>query len=163
MLRKILIALDGSKRAESALPYAEQFARANRARVVVVRVVPPSPGRSTEEAPPRDPSSSDNDGDEPGETLEELRAVRAAARYLHAVAGFLGRRGLVAESVVSIGDPATMLVGEARLHHVDMIIMSTRGRSRVDRWIRGSVADRVMEEADVPVLLVPRGCRSEVS
>ena len=52
------------------------------------------------------------------------------------------------------GKAAVEITQFAEANHVDLIVMSTRGRSGVSRWLMGSVADRVVRGAAVPVLLV---------
>ena len=158
MGKKLLVGLDGCAVAETTLPYVALFARAHRATAVLVRVVPSSSGRSTYESGSNANQADGGLGDEPGETLEELRAIYEAQRYLHAIGVRLGLFGVVVETVVAVGDPATVLVEEARRHQVEMVILATHGRTGIGRWIYGSVAHRVMHETDIPVLLVPPGC-----
>jgi nucleotide-binding universal stress UspA family protein len=52
------------------------------------------------------------------------------------------------------GRPHTGIAEFAENHQVDLIVMSTRGQSGLSRWLMGSVADRVVRGATVPVLLV---------
>jgi nucleotide-binding universal stress UspA family protein len=55
------------------------------------------------------------------------------------------------------GHAPTEIVGFAEENGVDLIVMSTRGRAGLSRWLMGSVADRVIRGTDVPVLLVRAG------
>ncbi len=161
MVKKVIVGLDGSPLAEAALPYAEIFARANRASVVLVQAVPidEMPEEPPEEESPR--ADSRATGRTPESTRDlttEQRAVYRAERYLHAVAERMGGAGVVAESVVAVGAPATILVEEAQTRQAELLILSTHGRSGLGRWIYGSVADEVMRRSSVPVLLVPPAC-----
>jgi nucleotide-binding universal stress UspA family protein len=162
MAKKYLVGLDGSSLAEAALPYAELFARATHASVVLVRVVQidelppelpeePVPGQAL----PTNPSNRGFASD----LAREQRAQSEAEHYLQAIAEQMGKNGVVAEVVVAVGDPATVLVEEAQLRDAALIILSTHGRSGLGRWIYGSVADAVMRRANVAVLLVPPACR----
>jgi nucleotide-binding universal stress UspA family protein len=56
--------------------------------------------------------------------------------------------------VVEAADPAATIVGAVRKELVDFIAMSTRGSSGLERMVLGSVAEKVVRESDVPVLLV---------
>jgi nucleotide-binding universal stress UspA family protein len=53
-----------------------------------------------------------------------------------------------------MGRVAETIIDYANRHSVDLIIMATHGRSGLSRWAYGSVADKVLRGADVPVLLV---------
>lgn len=140
MSHTILVPLDGSKLAERALPFAEVMAKANLARILLLRVVPAA------HRVVGDPM------------VDQSRAVREAEAYLTNVAAQITTQTIV-ESAVFVGDAAESIVEEITLRNVDLVVMSTHGRSGVGRWVYGSVADQVMRNATVPVLLVPASCR----
>ena len=78
---------------------------------------------------------------------------RVAARtYLEGVAARLGSVGLRCELQVDVGDPR--LVIQKATNDVDLVMLSTHGRSGFDRWRHGSVAEFVVRQIDRPVLLV---------
>jgi nucleotide-binding universal stress UspA family protein len=160
---KLLVTLDGLPLAEAALPYAALFARANDASLILVRVVPPGRGEGEADATGDDGPGADADDDHRGLTSSERRAVSEAEHYLHRAAERLSREGLSVATAVALGDPAVAIAEEAAERGAGMIVMSTHGRSGLGRWLYGSVASRVMQEAAVPVLLVPPGCRWEPS
>lgn len=56
--------------------------------------------------------------------------------------------------VVACGAPAEEIVEQARSEKADLIVMSTRGRTGLRRWLIGSVAERVVRAAECPVLTV---------
>jgi nucleotide-binding universal stress UspA family protein len=58
------------------------------------------------------------------------------------------------EMEILIGRPADRLADYADNNNVDLILMATHGRSGVSRWVRGSVADRILRAASVPVLMI---------
>ena len=66
----------------------------------------------------------------------------------------LHNSGINMRPVVLKGRSAEAIVGYADSNEVDLIIMATHGYSGVNRWVRGSVADRVLASSRVPVLLV---------
>ena len=134
MLSTILVPLDGSALAEQALPVAERVAQATRARVVLTRVVPALSG---------------------AETSIEAGVAHAAREYLEEIAAGLRRAGITVGVTVPEGDAAAQTVRAVAALSVDLIVMSTHGRSGIGRWRYGSVADAVMRLASVPVLLVP--------
>jgi nucleotide-binding universal stress UspA family protein len=135
---KILVALDGSRWAEAALPKAVELVRQNTgATVVVVRAV--------------DPQTHD------GAVLTEagVRALDEAADYLGNVAAKLRRAGVrpVARSVMyAAPGPAIARVGRAV--KADLIVMASAHRSATGHLVPGPIAACVRERSGCPVLLV---------
>ncbi len=140
MLSTILVPLDGSPFAERALPYATTLARTAHARLLLLRAVLAHP------LPGTDPA------------LAQLTAVQHAEAALAAVAERLRRDGLAVDTAVYYDEAATAIADAAHYRHADLIVMSTHGRTGLGRWLYGSVADRVLRRAEVPVLLIPATC-----
>jgi nucleotide-binding universal stress UspA family protein len=145
MYEHILVPLDGSDLAEVALPHARELAHRLQARVWLIRVVPPV---FQPVLPP------------PAITIELAAEALAqtehlAEEYLEQVRAQLAADGLTVHSLVARGDPATEVLAAARDVQARLIVMATHGRSGLGRWMIGSVADRVVRAATVPVLLVP--------
>jgi nucleotide-binding universal stress UspA family protein len=63
-------------------------------------------------------------------------------------------RGIEVEPVMKQGDPALQILDTARDLKADLIAMTTHGRAGVSRWALGSVAEKVLRAAEVPLLLV---------
>ncbi|HEU5360954.1 MAG TPA: universal stress protein [Candidatus Deferrimicrobiaceae bacterium] len=142
MYAKILVPLDGSALAERALPHACEIARSTGAEVILVQIVRAPLG----------------DAPEAGQT-EEDRAIREAAteaqEYLGKIAGKLGKEGCAkVRADVLEGSAAEGILGLAHKEDVDVIIMSTHGRSGVSKLLMGSVAEKVMLTTKRPVMLV---------
>jgi nucleotide-binding universal stress UspA family protein len=123
MLRSILVPLDGSQFAERALAYATALSVSTSARLILMRAI----------------SDSDTKG--------------VAARYLFDTAEELRARGFVCETVTPHGSPAAWIAAEAGVGPVDLVAMTTHGRSGPNRWLCGSVAESVVASSPVPVLL----------
>ena len=66
----------------------------------------------------------------------------------------LGKEGIGFETEVLVGRTADTLVTYSEANDIDLILMATHGRSGISRWVRGSVADRILRASRVPVLLV---------
>ncbi len=144
--QRILVPLDGSQLAEQALPHAERIARAFHGEIVVLRVPTISPSLTF--------------GPDPGVLLPTLlnEAYEEADAYLANVARRLHAHGIEAHKVpMDPGPVAEAILDYARDADIDLIVMSTHGRSGVGRWVYGSVADRVLRGAEIPVLLI-RAC-----
>lgn len=175
MYQTILVPLDGSILAERALPYARALARACGARILLLRAATgPVDVRS---APPRERSdngaarqsigreraSGPSSPDAGPRTFrlrrhEDERADGDCRAYLEAVAGRLGE-SIMVDIAMPLGDAVDVILAEIAQRKIDLVVMSTHGRPGIGRLVYGSVADEVVRRADVPVLLIPAGCR----
>ena len=140
MYKRILVPLDGSKLAEQALPHAVVHAEQFGAEIVLLKVLGPLP----------EPSMA---GRGPVLRAEEASA-RLAKDYLEGVAAGLREQGLSVQTEPVEGKPYLEIVRFAEEKEIDLIVMSTRGHSGLSRWLLGSVTDRVVRGATVPLLLV---------
>ncbi len=141
--RKILVPVDGSKGAAAAVGPAVKFGQLFGSRGVILHVVAPwvpagpiLPGMEPilpPEIPEPDP--------------EKDAATASAAKRFEAADLRAVRRTVV-------GDPASAILDHAHEAGVDLIAMATHGRSGVSRWAMGSVAERVLRAAPVPLLVV---------
>ena len=140
MYKRILIPLDGSPLAEQALPHAIALAKCFQSELVLLQVHIPLP---------RPPSTTE---------ASLRRAEKATAvfirEYLESVSTDLQEQGITVEMVTVEGRPHFQIIQYAESNQVDLIVMCSRGQSGLSRWMIGSVSDRVMRGADVPVLLV---------
>ena len=145
MYQKIMVPLDGSELAECVLPHVEAFVSQCQIRTIVfVRVIEPmTPAIAGEYAINL-------------EELENRESARksTAEEYLKEVIGRLKSGETKLETEVLIGRAADRLGEYAENNDVDLILMATHGRSGVSRWVRGSVADRTLRSASIPVLMV---------
>lgn len=140
----IVVALDGSDRAETSIELATDFARAMGSRVVLLRTVPPPFPVQSPYLP--DAAAAMKQAMDAGE--EE------AERYLAEIADDLKREGVDVETVVVVGKPATTGILEfVQTTGASLVAIATHGRGGVSRAVLGSVADKVVRGAEVPVLL----------
>lgn len=148
MYKKILAPLDGSKFSECTLEHVRAVVAGCQVPEVVLLMVVELPRQPLER------------GEEWPREVEE-RGRSWAEDYLTKVANGLKKEGMAAQTVVVTGWPADKILDYADQNQVDLIIMSTHGRSGATRWVFGSVADRVLRHAKTPVLMVsPAGCRT---
>jgi len=141
VLKKILVTLDGSKTAESVLPYARALSRDSSLSVNLVSVID-----LVEMA--RSASAAE------GLFIDKLVEDEAKRRreYLETIGkSFIGRP---VECHIHSGNPESVIV-EAAAGDKDMLIaMTTHGRSGLTRWLLGSVAEKVLRGSSNPLLLV---------
>jgi nucleotide-binding universal stress UspA family protein len=143
MTNRILVPLDGSNLAERALPWARMLARGLSAELVLLRAV-------TLPA-----ELKDTLGDADVAVEKALVALDADAdRYLGQVAGQFEDNGLRVHPVVYRGPAAEVIVDYAQRADIQLIVMATHGYTGHSRWRHGSVAERVLQTASVPVLMV---------
>jgi len=149
MYKKILLPLDGSPNSECILAHVKEIASGCKVpEVVALFVVEPIRASQT--------------FDIPEGYLEEARNknLAQAEDYVSGIADNLKKNGISATAEVIQGKAADSILDYARDNEVDLILISTHGRSGVSRWALGSVADRVIRQSLVPVLSVaPPGCR----
>jgi nucleotide-binding universal stress UspA family protein len=147
MNQKILVLLDGSELAEKVLPYVESLARSMDAHVILFRV----PIYAYERA-----SVTALAGHMPVPFPEDREeALRDATNYLEEVRQDLASRGVRVTTAIEEGpNTAETIIEYATDKNVDMIAMSTHGRSGLGRLIYGSVADEVLRRSHKPVLLI---------
>ncbi len=140
MYNRILLPLDGSALAEQTLPRAIAQAERFQAELILLRVLEPLPrDRGLSQAAIR--------------RAEELTSTMAR-QYLEGIAARVQERGIPAQVFIIEGRPHAEILRFVETNQVDLIVICTRGRSGFSRWLIGSVADRVVRGASVPVLLV---------
>ncbi|MDD4923758.1 MAG: universal stress protein [Dehalococcoidales bacterium] len=144
MFKKILVPLDGSELSESALTHVIDITTDCHAlEVILMRI--------------REPLDPNVIGTLDAKVAVELdQAYRdEAARYLDKVVETLKEKGVKAKTEILSGNPAEEIIRYSQKNDVDLIIMSTRGRSGISRLVFGSVAEKVIRNSTVPVLIKP--------
>ena len=143
-LRRILLPTDFSGCANYALPYAAAIARATGAAIICVHVVEPiAPAVGYSGLPEPMPIADIS------EQLED-----SAERELPQLARCEDFSGLDVEQVIVHGDAAAEIVHVAGEREVDLIVVSSHGRTGLGRIIFGSTAEAVVRHASCPVLVV---------
>lgn len=149
MFETILLPLDGSDIAETALPSAAALAHHFDAKIVLVRIVPSAIF---------EPDLNFNDL-----VMRQDRLIQDARDYLSSVCRRPPLNDVSVKAIVLEGPPAETIIEAADRFEADIIVMATHGRGGVERWVLGSVADKVVRGATVPVLLVQARIRQKRS
>ena len=91
-----------------------------------------------------------------GSAMKDIRdsTLAVGQKYVDAVTQKLRKEGINACGVVEMGKPTDVIIDYAEQNKVDLIMLSTHGRSGVSRWIFGSVAERILQNSAVPVFLL---------
>jgi nucleotide-binding universal stress UspA family protein len=134
---RILLATDLAPASEGAAEEALQLARDLRAELLVVSVIDGQRGHALEQLPQR---------------MDQRRAAREMAAQSLVIRGRAA--GVRVSFLVWEGDPGPAIVEAAHAELVDLVVVGTRGRNRVERAVLGSVSDHVVRHAHCPVLVV---------
>jgi nucleotide-binding universal stress UspA family protein len=141
MYKKILVPLDGSPLAEAVLPHAQALAKSEGAEIVLLRVaVTPDPNFFY-----RDPA----EGRQITEAIEE-----EALDYMKTEVAKLQNEGAKVTAITRDGTIPDTILEVAEETHADVIAMSTHGRAGIQRWLMGSVAEDVVRDSHIPVMLI---------
>ena len=143
LISRILVSLDGSGTSETAVTYAAELAKGLKASITLYRMAEVSyPSSDIDYAPM---------AESPLLAAEEKR-VRA---YLTGIERALRQKGIPATHRVTQGvDAAAEILEQGEKTKADMVVMASRGRSKIVRWVFGSVAHKILFEGDSPLLLV---------
>lgn len=141
--KHILVPLDSSELAELALEDAFCLAALTHAEVTLLHVIPPIENVLAAEI--GHPVFIDQKWD-------SQKAM--AMRYLKEICGRMQCPDVKVNIAIEMGLAAETIIEYGQEHPVDLIVMATHGRSGLQRWVYGSVADKVLRGARVPVLLV---------
>lgn len=123
--KRILVPLDGSESSRTVVPAVLPLARAFGSRVLLLHVAEP------EIAPPESLSS-----------------------YMRRAAQEFSAAGIATSQLESRGEPAHEILEQCNRHAVDLLAMATHGRSGFTRWVLGSVTEKVVRAATIPMFVV---------
>jgi nucleotide-binding universal stress UspA family protein len=136
-ITRILLATDLAPAAEGAADEAIQLAHDLHADLLVVSVIDGIRTNALERLPER---------------MDQRRAAREMAAQSLVVRG--RRAGVRVAFLIWEGEPGPAIVDAAASEAVDLVVVGTRGRNRVERAVLGSVSDHVIRHASCPVLIV---------
>lgn len=146
MFQRILVPLDGTALSEKAIPAAAWIARASGGTIILISVVLPpvefgtySPDRTVSLKP----------------SAFERREAEAT-NYLTGILLTHGNElaGINTEIDVAAGAASTEISLKACLEHVDLIVISSKGETGLNRWVFGNLAQEVVRVSQMPVLVV---------
>jgi nucleotide-binding universal stress UspA family protein len=137
MFKRILVCLDGSDLAEHILPHVAEIATPGSTQVVMLKVVPETIGGVT------------------GVSQKTPASVQHRAEdYLKGAASPLEAAGVAVRAVALLGKAEQVIIRYARDNQIDLIAMATHGRGGLQNTLFGSVAQHVLRESGLPLLLV---------
>lgn len=141
MFKRVLVPLDGSPLAEGILPFLTQIAGPLDLHVTLLRVLQPIPPEVVEGSRHI--------------LVEDVEQRLADARaYLGPIAAKLQTAGVRVDTDVRRGEAVEEILLGARAARVDLIAMTTHGRSGLNRLLFGSIAEAVLRQTEVPVFMM---------
>jgi len=146
MFKRILVPLDGSSRAEQAIPVAARIALALGDSVTLLRVVTTPVDYGPYIAPPATYARETINAD-----------LAEATAYLEKIATLDELLGIPTEVKALFGAAAPTILSAAQSFHTNIIVMCSHGYTGFKRWVLGSVADKVTHYSPVPVLVLREG------
>ena len=148
MYNKILLTSDGSKNSEFAIKHALQIAADENAEVVVLHVVDSKHLSSmSEEAIDDDETVFGEHGDK---VLSHFECV------IKDIEKDKDEKNQVkVTKMIREGNPAEVILKVCEREGIDMVVMANSGKHKLDRFLLGSVTEKIIRESPVPVLVIP--------
>jgi nucleotide-binding universal stress UspA family protein len=141
-LQRLLVALDGSDSAERVMPYAMTLANTFQGEILLL---------SVPEVPEVSQFGAAHDWVETMRTEAEIESWK----YLDSIMAAVHDACPSIRTLVTGSRPATVIAEVSEAEQVDMIVMATQGRGGLDRLWMGSVTERVVQQTELPVFLLP--------
>lgn len=144
--QKIVVPIDGSGWSERAIPHAVDIARSNGSEIILLHVFRPPAYEYTDQI-----ALAGQD--------EQLHQVREQVKqYLMGLRGTLRGEGVDCRVQFIEGTGVASLICDyINQEDVDLVVMSSHGRSGLRRFIFGSIAERILQGVNVPVLVIRPG------
>jgi nucleotide-binding universal stress UspA family protein len=146
-IRRILCPVDFSDYSRRALEHCNAIARRHRSTVTVLHVFSAAPAAAF---------GPGQIAFEPYVLMTPIERDQLVADT-RAFAEAAGAPGVAIEAVIREGNTAAEILGQATSMKPDLLVMGTHGRSGFERFVLGSVAEKVLRHACCPVMTVPRG------
>jgi nucleotide-binding universal stress UspA family protein len=157
MFSRILVPLDGSAEATSALDIARGIAMRFQSSLLLLEMVPTAGATLGLASDVASGALTDPALYQAGVTARES----AAEGYVGAVAQELTEQGFDVSYAVGVGNEGAGIVEAAQREGVDLIVMATHARGGLGRLVFGSTTDHVIRHAHVPVLAIPPEARPD--
>ena len=141
MLKKILVAIDGSPQSLKALDIAIDMARRFESRLYIIHVIEEQKYMLAINYPPAYPEMVDS-------------LLKSAKELLDDATKKAVEQGINAEQLLERGDAASKIIDAADNLGVDMIVMGSRGLRGITKFLLGSVSERVVKYSKRPVMVI---------
>jgi len=152
-MKKILVAVDGSRSAQKAAQTAAEMADDLKAEVTLIHVYTESAqipvNQFNEVASYLSAETLESIMDQQEDTIKEKRQ-----KILDEDAEFFAEKGIKPNKVLLHGDPADEVCDYAKKNKFDLIVVADKGHGKVERFLLGSISDKIVRHAKVSVMVV---------
>jgi nucleotide-binding universal stress UspA family protein len=147
MIKKILVAIDGSKHADQSLDYAIDLAKRYSAKITVLTVINSPPNYLLNKGEVFTPVSTQ----ELSKKIENYhkKILKKALEKVKKTS----KKTVISQKLLT-GRPADKIIETAKEENFDLIVIGSRGLGGIKQFLLGSVSDRVADEAPIPVLII---------
>jgi nucleotide-binding universal stress UspA family protein len=142
MYKKILVPLDGSPLAEAVLPHAQALAKSEGAEIVLLRVAV-TPDEALFHRNPAEGNHVTDAIEEEAQDYMKTEVAKLKKKKGVKVTG-ITRDGIIPDTILDVAEET----------HADVIAMSTHGRTGFQHMLMGSVAEKVVHNSHIPVMLI---------
>jgi nucleotide-binding universal stress UspA family protein len=146
MFRRILVPLDGAARAEKAIPVAARLAKASGGSLVLLQVVNMPVETSGFMYEPIVFTQADIDTE-----------ISKATKYLTTLSLEKELEGIGVQTLILMETTAPSILSAIQNNDIDLVVMSSHGETGLMRWVMGSVAQKIVRQSPVPVLVLRDG------
>jgi nucleotide-binding universal stress UspA family protein len=153
MFKRLLVPLDGSLFASQALPYATDVAQSFGAEVILIQIVRPATFVIAAGAPGGISPAASEIAVQAAREADKRNAARAR-RYLSDKVRAMTSQRVKSSYQVLVGDTARSIIEFSEKENIDLVVMTTHGKSGLKRAVMGSVADAVIRQSGKPVLVI---------
>jgi nucleotide-binding universal stress UspA family protein len=155
MFKRILVPLDGSRVSSRALPYALEIAQHFDAEIILMQVISPTtPFITVEPETGIGGSSITTKLAIEDARREDRKNIVRSQRYLRGKLKSVTARDIKGSYHIAMGMPAKSILDYCKEKDVDLVVMTTSGKSGIKRAIMGSVADVIIRDPTFPVLVI---------
>lgn len=146
MYKRILLTSDGSKNAEAAIKHALQIASDEKAELVILHVVDR-----------KHLTNIQKEDYGKYKTVEEYskKVLDEFEEKVLKTAEDQGQSEVIIRKLALGGKPCDIILEVCEKEDIDMVVISNSGKSKVDRFLLGSVTEKIIREAPVPVFVIP--------
>jgi nucleotide-binding universal stress UspA family protein len=142
MYKKIILPTDGSKQANKAAKHAMWIANYSNAEIIILNVIETSTFSTLHHRKLKKEMKQMLKG-EGNKAIEDIEKIYEKEEY-----------NIKITSLIEEGSPAEKILDLSEKEDVDLIVMGTSGKHNIDRFLIGSVAEKVVRSSKIPVLVV---------
>lgn len=144
--RKILLPVDGSENSEQTIDYALRIAESEKAELIILNVTDSKRLTSL----PEDSFDDDSSVDAEDEGHKIVNRVKSLIQEKESYSEDVKISAITVE-----GHPAETILKVATIKEADLIVIATSGKHMINRFLLGSVTEKIIRQSKIPIMVVP--------